>query len=237
MDKNTLSNYGWIVIAVLVLSVMIALATPFGSYIEQGVRSTTQGLFDTSEKAMNVVGMTAGNGNFEDGYQTSAPKGLTTLTEKTWNINIEQGKNIWTDGTNTYYSNGSEHYVLNGDTWETKVWNGTTSFLVDDIWTDGTNVYCNGIYKLNNATNTWEWNYCNVLGLIGNQIWTDGTNTYYSTGSEQYVLNGDTWEHKTWTGLTSFSGGCVWTDGENYYYSEVDWSNVETLTIKNYVFS
>ena len=68
MDKNTLSNYGWIVIAVLVLSVMIALATPFGSFIEQGVRSTTTGLFDTSEKALNVVGMSAGDSNFEDGY-------------------------------------------------------------------------------------------------------------------------------------------------------------------------
>ena len=63
MDKNTLSNYGWIVIAVLVLSVMIALATPFGQYIENGVRSTTAGLFDTSEKALNVVGMSAGGGN------------------------------------------------------------------------------------------------------------------------------------------------------------------------------
>ena len=55
MDKNTLSNYGWIVIAVLVLSVMIALATPFGQYIENGVRSTTAGLFETSENALNVV--------------------------------------------------------------------------------------------------------------------------------------------------------------------------------------
>ena len=53
MDKNTLSNYGWIVIAVLVLSVMIALATPFGAFIENGVRSTTEGLFDTSKNAMN----------------------------------------------------------------------------------------------------------------------------------------------------------------------------------------
>ena len=59
MDKSTLSNYGWIVIAVLVLAVMIALATPFGSYIKTGVENTTQGLFDTSEKAMNVVGMSA----------------------------------------------------------------------------------------------------------------------------------------------------------------------------------
>ena len=59
MDKQTLSNYGWIVIAVLVLAVMIALATPFGKYVESGVRSTTAGLFETSEKALNVVGMSA----------------------------------------------------------------------------------------------------------------------------------------------------------------------------------
>ena len=55
MDKNTLSNYGWIVIAVLVLSVMIALATPFGEYIKAGVESTTAGLFDTENKALDVV--------------------------------------------------------------------------------------------------------------------------------------------------------------------------------------
>ena len=32
---------------------MIALATPFGSCIEQGVRATTEGLFDTSKNAVN----------------------------------------------------------------------------------------------------------------------------------------------------------------------------------------
>lgn len=88
MDKNTLSNYGWIVIAVLVLSVMIALATPFGKYIENGVRSTTAGLFDTSEKAMNVVGMSAGNGNFEsdsgESPTTNLPAKGKTLEQYTW---------------------------------------------------------------------------------------------------------------------------------------------------------
>ena len=90
MDKNTLSNYGWIVIAVLVLAVMIALATPFGKYIESGVRSTTAGLFDTSEKAMNVVGMSAGEGNFEDGYTGGTPDepvivGSATFSAQTGN--------------------------------------------------------------------------------------------------------------------------------------------------------
>ena len=46
MDKETLSNYGWIVICVLVLAVMLALATPFGNFISTAVKSTTQGLFD-----------------------------------------------------------------------------------------------------------------------------------------------------------------------------------------------
>ena len=72
MDKNTLSNYGWIVIAVLVLSVMIALATPFGSYIEQGVRATTEGLFDTSKNAVNSafedLGVQMDDQEFEEGY-------------------------------------------------------------------------------------------------------------------------------------------------------------------------
>ena len=73
MDKNTLSNYGWIVIAVLVLSVMIALATPFGQYIESGVRSTTEGLFSTSQNAMNsafnAMGVEVKDPTFEEGYQ------------------------------------------------------------------------------------------------------------------------------------------------------------------------
>ena len=82
MDKNTLSNYGWIVIAVLVLAVMIALATPFGKYIESGVKSTTEGLFSTSENAMNTafgdMGVQVEKPTFEDGYKT--PNGGTTET-------------------------------------------------------------------------------------------------------------------------------------------------------------
>ena len=52
MDKETLSNYGWVVICVLVLVVMIALATPFGKFIAEAVKNTTQGLFDASYNAL-----------------------------------------------------------------------------------------------------------------------------------------------------------------------------------------
>ena len=58
MDKETQSNYGWIVICVLVLAVMIALATPFGDYISTAVKSTTQGLFDVNQNALDAAGIT-----------------------------------------------------------------------------------------------------------------------------------------------------------------------------------
>lgn len=57
MDKETLSNYGWIVICVLVMVVMIALATPFGSYISEAVQSTTKGLFDVNKTALDSTGL------------------------------------------------------------------------------------------------------------------------------------------------------------------------------------
>ncbi len=99
MDKQTLSNYGWIVIAVLVLAVMIALATPFGNYVKAGVESTTAGLFDTSEKALNVVGMSAGNGSFESG---SGETGTQTPTEPEIPTIDHNGATI-PEGATTYY--------------------------------------------------------------------------------------------------------------------------------------
>ena len=57
MDKETLSNYGWIVICVLVLAVMLALATPFGTFVADAIKSTTQGLFDVNQSALNSTGL------------------------------------------------------------------------------------------------------------------------------------------------------------------------------------
>ncbi len=74
MDKETLSNYGWIVIAVLVLSVMIALATPFGKYIEAGVLNTTDGLISTSQNALDVIGASNGGSGNTGGSDTSTPE-------------------------------------------------------------------------------------------------------------------------------------------------------------------
>ncbi len=70
MDKETLSNYGWIVICILVLSIMIALATPFGTFIKDAVWNTTQGLFDVQENALGIIGVGGGGSNTDDGEIT-----------------------------------------------------------------------------------------------------------------------------------------------------------------------
>jgi predicted RNA-binding Zn-ribbon protein involved in translation (DUF1610 family) len=54
MDKETLSNYGWIIICILILVVLMALAGPFGNFIAEGVKATTVGFCQTSEKALEV---------------------------------------------------------------------------------------------------------------------------------------------------------------------------------------
>ena len=160
--------------------------------------------------------------------------------EKVWNGFTEiSGDNIWTDGTDIYYSNGSKHYVLNKETstWEEKVWNGFTEIFGDDIWTDGVDIYYSNVskqYVLNKETFTWEekkWNGFTVFN--GLDIWTDGTNIYYSNYSNQYELNNETstWEEKIWNGYTNISGRCIWANGSNVYYS---YSSVSGISL-NYV--
>ncbi len=53
MDKQTLSNYGWLVIVTLILAVMLALATPFGEYVGNGVVSVVNGFIGSSNQAMD----------------------------------------------------------------------------------------------------------------------------------------------------------------------------------------
>ena len=85
MDKETLSNYGWIVICVLVLAVMIALATPFGTFVSEAVQSTTKGLFDVNKSALDSTGLiTIDNQEFDvpdmnHGAENNGGTGETTV--------------------------------------------------------------------------------------------------------------------------------------------------------------
>ena len=55
MDKETLSNYGWIVILVLILSVLLALATPFGNFIAGAIKATYAGFGMVGENALGIA--------------------------------------------------------------------------------------------------------------------------------------------------------------------------------------
>ena len=102
MDKETLSNYGWIVIAVLVLVVMIALATPFGSFVSEAVQSTTKGLFDVNKSALDSTGLInidnqefdvpdmnhgAGNGGNVEGETPATPEPVELKTFSIQSLN------------------------------------------------------------------------------------------------------------------------------------------------------
>ena len=125
MDKNTLSNYGWIVIAVLVLSVMIALATPFGGYIRAGVENTVQGLFETEDAALGKVlddmGIVPTTDQLQSkhkfDYYSTFRGAIADANANTIGVNADATKDSATAGV--YTENGETFVVLLKDTTET----------------------------------------------------------------------------------------------------------------------
>ena len=67
MDKETLSHYGWVVILVLILAVLLALASPFGNFIAGAIKATTAGFFSVNQSALNSTGLiNIGDQSFDD---------------------------------------------------------------------------------------------------------------------------------------------------------------------------
>ena len=117
MDKETLSNYGWIVICTLVLAIMIALATPFGEYISGAVKSTTQGLFDVSKNAMDSAGINIEGQSFGDsddtdmgGDNSNTDNNLTEVGLRFGQDYIVKTDTMWEESVGlvyTFYEDGS----------------------------------------------------------------------------------------------------------------------------------
>ena len=66
MDKQTLSNYGWLVIVTLILAVMLALATPFGTYVGDAVVSVANGFVGTANSATDEDNIAINQSKWED---------------------------------------------------------------------------------------------------------------------------------------------------------------------------
>ena len=50
MDKDTFSNYGWIIITTIVLSVMLAFATPFTTFVQDAVNSMQNAFIESGDR-------------------------------------------------------------------------------------------------------------------------------------------------------------------------------------------
>ena len=119
-----------------------------------------------------------------------------------------EGKNVWTDGENIYYSYGNFQYQLDKSTstWNQKTWNGLRSFNGSSIWTDGTSVYSSaGQYHYQLDASTSNWSQISWTGLVsfeGFNVWTANNNVYYSLGEQQYKLQvPKTNQYNVWTDL------------------------------------
>ena len=51
MDKETLSHYGLILVSIMIVSVLIMFATPFGDYMGNVINNIGQSLTQTQDKA------------------------------------------------------------------------------------------------------------------------------------------------------------------------------------------
>lgn len=151
MDKETLSHYGWIVILVLILAVLLALASPFGNFVAGAIKATTAGFFGVNQAALNSTGLiTVDDQEFNDAsngagidtsnefvpglYQTGAiekhkaGENITTMLKMSWDELLEKG---------ILHNNGG---VVSGN-YDTNLYeNSSSSDLLGDLImpTDGT---------------------------------------------------------------------------------------------------
>lgn len=142
-----------------------------------------------------------------------------------------QGNNVWSDGIDTYYSNGSStqfKWDRANKKWVTMEWGTFTNIYGNYIWTDGSKIYySNGTtqyYKEFGSavwiSKAWESSPNLNNNITGYNIWYMDGHIYYSMlSSIQYELVNGAFVEKTWNGYTHFTGESIWTDGIDYYIS------------------
>ena len=200
-----------------------------------------------------VVAYIGGNtGEFTMGhlYRSS-----TAATSTEWaNSNIEKGSKIssgqyiWSDGENSYYSNGANQFVFDRDNnkWIEMHWKGLSDFSALQVWTDGEIIYCSPTatnanttgsketYILNKEAHEWGNSFSiSTSYFYPPNVWTDGEDTYFSSvnySSTSYSVHYK-WNKgsKQWTSIPewtnkasisgSYVGSYIWTDGETAYLS------------------
>jgi hypothetical protein len=105
IDKSTLSQYGWVVICIIVIAILLGLATPFGNFVKDSVYNTTTSFGQKISSSLNFDGSGESGGSGE----SSEPEGNEAI--QTWDIS--ETKNV--DNVQmTFYKNGTIHITGEG---------------------------------------------------------------------------------------------------------------------------
>ena len=223
MDKQTTSNYGWVVVVIIIISILIGLATPFATAIKNGVVGATNGLVGHANNALKYsfeehtwesLGGSSGSDN--NGGSNTGNGGTQTGTELN-EYGFYYGRSyFWVDtffgfeGEYIFYEDGSVMYF---------------SYNLGDFYPAGTATY---------GTNTANYNDMDFIFSENGTVIT-GPDLEGSLGETSYgsLQKGVAYEGVSFSeqdvvaifgedgSLTvSYSGGDL-TDQE-YYYPEVE---------------
>ena len=176
MDKQTLSNYGWLVIVTLILAVMLAFATPFGTYVGDGVVSIANGFVGASDQAIDEDNIKTNGEKWDSKFDYSgfdnnsgAPKCCESPNVKTYVDdtkclscnNVVYGSDIHSG----IIPENATYYVNNTSTTLGDYSGATETYTYGDKFPDTVNigdVYVYGDYeyrynkRYDGATNVWS---------------------------------------------------------------------------------
>ena len=208
MDKQTLSNYGWLVIVTLILAVMLALATPFGTYVGDAVVSVANGFVGASDNAIDEDNI----GKVEDQWDSK-------FDYSGFNKQSVQGA-TFTDGTFLTWdelklAKNGEKYGYKADR-ITNTSIGNTAFrsssITEIVIPHGVTVIeesafedCGSLTKIsipNSVTNIGRWTFI-VCGSLDN-ITFNGTTEEWNS-----IILGDGWNDRVLTTKVHCTNGDI----------------------------
>ena len=212
MDKQTISNYGWIVIVVIIISILIGLATPFAVALKGSFVGTTNNLSNRMETALDNVSSGNGGGNTGSGENGGTQSG-TGLNEYGFYFGRSY---FWVDtffgfeGEYIFYEDGSVMYF---------------SYNLGDFYPAGTATYGTNTASYNDMDFTFSENGTVITGpdLEGSL-----GETSYGSLQKGVAYEGVSFSEQDVVAIfgedgsltVSYSGGDL-TDQE-YYYPEVE---------------
>lgn len=192
MDKNTLSEWGWIIVVIIIIAILLAFATPFGKFVVASIQNMT-------DDFTQMVG-----GTFSNSNKLSSPKNLM-VTDEGENYILTYDPVTQADGY-IVMINGEEKIGTTQTSVDiSKALDGLTGAVsVEVVATDSTGNHGNspkakyihkmpGLYKTGTYTLIKSWEALVNEGAINatDGVVTTSVDLYTGTNNSAEVLAGD----------------------------------------------